>query len=598
MRNKIYLLLGILPVVSAQINKTTLSATGNTYIAKNTPDVNYNYSGSLQVQNHGSQASRIYTKWDLSGLGSVVVNNALLCLYQTTDGATYNTSIYEVYNSSLWSAGTITWNNQICGVLFNESSKCNLTKISYLDTTGNNNYKCWNVTNGIRSVIAKNKTYASFIIKTPEDKSNGLDGFDSSRTANPTKPYLNITYEYVCEEDWVQYNTSCGFFCGNWDNYQILYTDNNDCGTSDDLPANNGTCVSCDYCCPCWYCAEYNESCGIGGGQSEFITCSNVSSLNHGICCNITGLPSDCNYTGNYTEFNKLCGNIEVVLVLPSYPYVDYNTSYSMQLYLYQNNVSKNLTDFKMEIYDPEGNLSEFNWTWDDTDQRFEETLIFLQEGNYPFVISAYYPYDAIRNITGVFIVKEPYYVTFKLWEVKDLDLDPYENDFGYLILEFKENRYYDNILENFIAPLFFKTTFVTPVFHAPYIDGEATIKLWEDGEDYEYALRFIDGKITFNGTYAPPTILKSYGKNMYLGLYTFNGTDESYDIYVNEKDIDQYRWLLNWGFIISLIAVISVSVALFFVIPEIPQLSFMFGIGFSFLLVVIRVVLFIWKGW
>jgi len=44
-----------------------------------------------------------------------------------------------------------------------------------------------------------------------------------------------------------------------------------------------------------------------------------------------------------------------------------------MQLYLYQNDVSINATIFKMEIQEPNGNTSIFNWTWSEDNQRYEK---------------------------------------------------------------------------------------------------------------------------------------------------------------------------------------------------------------------------------
>jgi hypothetical protein len=66
----------------------------------------------------------------------------------------------------------------------------------------------------------------------------------------------------------------------------------------------------------------------------------------------------------------------------------------------------------------------------------------------------------------------------------------------------------------------------------------------------------------------------------------------------LTKKDLFPYRWLFNWGLVISIICVVAVSVALFFMIPEVPLLSFMFGIGFSALFLIIRLVVFIWAGW
>jgi len=401
----------------------------------------------------------------------------------------------------------------------------------------------------------------------------------------------------VCDENWVQYNSSCGYYNATWNKKLKYYIDSNDCGTNLTLPADNGTLEDCDYCSPVWDCSPYDNSCGDSPTSPDIITCSNISLSNNATCCNVTGLDSDCNYGGDYSEFSKLCGNISVLLVLPSYPYVDLNTTFDMQLFLYQNEVSVNASEFKIEIQEQDGNWTTFNWSWDNTDQRFEKSLIFLEEGSYPFVVSADYPYDAIQNITGTLIVTKPYYITFRIWEREGIDVSRYYNDFGFVLVEFKENRHYDPILENFIYPFVFSQTEV-PVFHTPYIDGEATLKLYEFGDDVKYEVRFVDGSINFNGSYSIPEVIDGYGTNFYMGEFVFNGTDDSYDIYLVKREIHQFRWLFNLLFMIALVSVVVVSVFLFFVIPQMPQLSFYFGIGFSVILIIVRSVLWIWAGW
>ncbi len=396
----------------------------------------------------------------------------------------------------------------------------------------------------------------------------------------------------ICMENWNVYYTDC-----NISDARIkYYLDGNNCGTFSYLPADNGTIESCDYCSPTWKCTSYDNSCSDLITSPDVIYCLSVEATNYATCCNVTGLPSDCDYTGDYSEYDKICGDIEVVLSVPTYPFVDFNVSFPMKLYLYQDGVSTNPTNFSMIITEPDLNISVFNWTWDDSDERFELTLIFTEEGSYPFTIYAHYPYDKIQNITGTFIVRKPYYITFKFFETKDQSVKPYDNDFGFVLLEFADQQIYDQYLENFLTPLFFSTQFNKSVFHAPYIDGEGTIKLWE--RDVDYALRFVDGHITFDGVYSIPNMTKSYGTNMYIDNYKFNGTDETYLIYVTKDEINQYNWLLNWLFIIFLVMIISISVFLFFVIPEKPQLSIIFGLGLSSLLISFRVILWFWRGW
>jgi hypothetical protein len=90
-----------------------------------------------------------------------------------------------------------------------------------------------------------------------------------------------------CEEDWVAYNGSCQIN----DTYQKYYLDDNDCGTFDDLPGDNGTEFSCNYCSED-IVKSYTSDCqlinGSGTRTYEWID-NNLYS-----CCLITSIPSDC----------------------------------------------------------------------------------------------------------------------------------------------------------------------------------------------------------------------------------------------------------------------------------------------------------------
>jgi len=256
-------------------------------------------------------------------------------------------------------------------------------------------------------------------------------------------------------------------------------------------------------------------------------------------------------------------------------------------------NVSVNLTDFKINITDPYGNSSLFNFTWDISS--YKKSFIFTEEGDYPFVIYAIYPYDDIPEIAGTLKVRNPYYITFEGFETKNKQVTPYDNDFAYIIAELTEKPYYDRNLEQFIVPMLFSQTYNTSVFYAPYIDGVATLKLWE--RNTNYAVRMIDGQILFNGIYSVPNITDSYGTNTFIDKYYFNGSNKTIQVYLDEKDLYQYRWLANWIFIILLVFIIAGSVFLFFVIPEYSQLSIIFGLGFISMLTLLRIVVWFWKG-
>jgi hypothetical protein len=270
------------------------------------------------------------------------------------------------------------------------------------------------------------------------------------------------------------------------------------------------------------------------------------------------------------------------------------NTTYPLVLVP----LDENIYDMRLNIYDG-GNWTVLNFTW--TGDQYELYFLFNATGDYPFVINAT---DVEGNITGVFKVRNAFDITFKFfWAKQPLPFfsNEYINQFAYVTAELTGDKTfftnaYDPLLEPFIAPLKISDgRFQKNVWYAPYSNGEATLTLYEDEE---YAIRLIDGEITFDGEYAIANITDSYGINAYIGKYDFNGTDQTYNVYLSKKDLRPYGWLMNIVLVIGLVVVFMVSVGLFFLIPEMPLTSFLFGIGFSTLLILTRIVLFFWLGW
>lgn len=289
----------------------------------------------------------------------------------------------------------------------------------------------------------------------------------------------------------------------------------------------------------------------------------------------------------------NVCSNqTEQQLILPTYPYADLNTNYPLQYFAYADDILSYIGNVSIDITQPDENISTFNFIWNDGTNGYDLTLLFTEIGDYSFTIYSTCPYT--DNVTGIFLVRQPFNITFCAFEEKDLT--PYINDFAYLVAEFTSSkRYYDTNLEQFITPLGFATTYKTPVFHTFYRDGCGTLKLYEDEE---YAVRLFDGVATYQTTFSAPNISKTYGTNIYFGKYTLNSASEDINILLSSKDIHQYRWLANWIFIIAVVFCIIVSVGLFFVIPQMPSLSIIFGVGFITMLILARIMLWFFLGW
>src|SRR3989338_2881635 len=118
---------------------------------------------------------------------------------------------------------------------------------------------------------------------------------NSDKTQTPMLSEIRINYTYlICEEQWEASYTECGV-----DDTRIkYYADANSCGTSDGLPADNGTSEGCDYCIPTW--ENVNGSCTESDVKEQAYYYTNA-------CCSETGLASDCTIPQNATAGCDYC---------------------------------------------------------------------------------------------------------------------------------------------------------------------------------------------------------------------------------------------------------------------------------------------------
>jgi len=287
--------------------------------------------------------------------------------------------------------------------------------------------------------------------------------------------------------------------------------------------------------------------------------------------------------------------NLTLVFYVPyQYPYVDVNSDYLLKVKVFDN--STELTDeyVTIGIRERDNSITHGELFYNISSGYYETTLVFNETGDYYFYIEADSLTAGYANMSGTFLVRQPYYLTFKAYT--DKNNASYINNFAYLTAEvtgqsqFMSNNY-NSILEKFISPVAQKEK---AVFHSPYTNGEAFIKLWENTT---YVLRLRDGMIYFPSVYSVPNVTKNYGTNVYLGQYTFSGTNETVNAYFSDSDLHPYFWLFNLIMVIGIGMSIVLAVFLFFMIPEFPYLAIGIGIGFPVMILIFRVVLWFWIG-
>jgi hypothetical protein len=166
-------------------------------------------------------------------------------------GGTFNYSVYHIYND--WVNGTgnnvlnedqLTWNNQPCGVNFDNSTNCNLT---YTDSLGLDNQDGnWNVTNIIQTDYSLNRENSSFFIRSENLTVGEYIRFVAKEASSGIKPYLNITYtpyiNIISPTSGSSYNySSVGFNISTATDMDTCYWTNNSGTTNNTMNKINST---------------------------------------------------------------------------------------------------------------------------------------------------------------------------------------------------------------------------------------------------------------------------------------------------------------------------------------------------------------------
>jgi hypothetical protein len=287
----------------------------------------------------------------------------------------------------------------------------------------------------------------------------------------------------------------------------------------------------------------------------------------------------------------KLNPNLSIVLYVPQYPYVDLNTIYPLKAKLFnnQNEVTDGL--LVLGLTELNGTITSIELPYNAIDGYYEVSLLFNQIANYSFIIEAN-AYDlGYVNATGMFLVRNPYYVNVSLFT--NNGLTNYINDFGFVTAEYLGNQRINPILENFVHPLS-DNRFVKPTFHSQYFNGNAQLKLYEKDD---YVFRFIDGIVVFNGTYSQPNITKSYGSNIYLGTIKLSGQNTTIQFVLQDRELHPYRYLANWLLFIVLALSFIVGIFIFFLMPDKPYIALVFTLLLSVGSVAMRIFIWFWMG-
>lgn len=193
---------------------------------------------------------------------------------------------------------------------------------------------------------------------------------------NETALDIHVNYSCsICTEDWVADSISCLIN----DTYLKTYTDQNSCGTYIDLPVDNGTYISCNYCTEDLE-KNYLTECTHNG--SYYVIDYEWEDQNYFSCCVFSGLVSDCSvdYSPyNETSYSEFCTFLED----------DFSVDYDENVYFallgnkvyWKFNINDTNNSYKCQSYvkTTSGNLIQTNPIY----TKKSDTLISLRSTEY-----------------------------------------------------------------------------------------------------------------------------------------------------------------------------------------------------------------------
>ncbi|MFH1451903.1 MAG: DNRLRE domain-containing protein, partial [archaeon] len=185
--------------VEATSVKLNISGPGDadSYVSGVFGDHEQNFGTDKTVNVH--DLKRIYLKFNISEIpDNQQIDYSQVCMYVITKKV-QTINVYSVYSD--WDELTLTWNNQPCGIAFDNSTACNLTLESSVNVNESyqNTWRCWNSTNIVQEAY-DNREFVSMIFNTSDSsETNEFNSRDSPDSE--LYPYLNISYSVIANPE-------------------------------------------------------------------------------------------------------------------------------------------------------------------------------------------------------------------------------------------------------------------------------------------------------------------------------------------------------------------------------------------------------------
>jgi len=185
----------------------TVNVTYDTYGATAAPNTNYGSESYMVMSNwtnSGGQAAASYAVFDFTAYGAIgnityatLTLRQLNCAWAGTDGRVDHTNftIVQVYND--FNENTLTWNNQPCGVVFDDTGACNTTnkELNFMltPTDGSLRYKEINITGFIKhAFLTSNVVRFVMFPTTYNDTGVSCGAWGSNGTTNYLKSEITL----------------------------------------------------------------------------------------------------------------------------------------------------------------------------------------------------------------------------------------------------------------------------------------------------------------------------------------------------------------------------------------------------------------------